>query len=86
MRNLLSLLERFSRSLNKDSWIKDIVAEAILDKTRVRLPPESISLKGGVLEISTFASAKNEISLKEEEIRHELKTKHNISFSRILYR
>lgn len=86
MRNLFSLLERFSKSLNKDTFTKETVAKVILDKTRVNLPLENISLKDGVLELNTGATAKSEINLKEEFIKTELKEALGVSISRILYK
>ena len=86
MRNLTALLERFSRILNKDTFIKESIARVIENKTRATLLPESFSLKDGVLEIVTSPVIKNEISLKEDLIKSELKEVHHISISRILYK
>jgi len=86
MINLSNLLERFSKSLNKDSWTKETILSTILEKTRVNLPQENVFLKDGVLEIRASASAKNEIMLKEESIKTELKERYQISFSRIIYK
>ena len=85
MKSLLNLLERFSKSLNKDQLTKEIVIKVVRDKTRVTLHPEEINLKDGVLEISTTPTAKNELSLKENSIRNELKAQ-GINFSRVLYK
>lgn len=86
MKNLTDLLKRFSQSLNKDTQTKEIVARIILARTGVNLSSEKISLKNGVLEISTSPAAHNEIRLKEEGITQELKEFHKIPILRILYK
>jgi hypothetical protein len=86
MKTLIALLERFSRSLNKDTHTKETIARVVESKTRVLVPTENLSLKDGVLSITTGATAKNEIRLKEEVIKKELKELHKITFSRILYK
>ena len=86
MKNLLSLLERFSKSLNKDSLTKESISQVILNRTKVNLLPDDISLKDGVLKINASAAAKNEISLKEGLIKDELKGAHHIFISRIIYK
>ena len=86
MKDLFALLERFSRSLNKDSWIKETISQVISDKTGATLKTETFSLKNGVLEISAGASLKNEIKLKEDLILAELKEARKIPVTRILYK
>lgn len=86
MKNLLTLLERFSKSLNKDSLTKGAIIEVVKKRTQVLLNEENLTLKDGVLEITTGAAAKNELKLKEEGIRSELKEAHRIAISRILYK
>ncbi len=86
MKNLLSLLERFSKILNKDVFIKETIARVIEHKTRAVLLPGNLSLKEGVLEIKASAVIKNEISLKEDSIKDELRELHKISISRVLYK
>ena len=58
----------------------------VLERTKVSLKPESFILKDGVLEIDASAVAKNEIRLKEDLIKDELKGVHNLSISRIFYK
>lgn len=86
MKNLFNLLERFSKSLNKDTLAKEAVAQVVFRHTRVNLKPENINLKDGVLEISASPVFKNEINLKESAIKSDLKERHNIFVSRILYK
>ena len=86
MKNLFSLLERFSKSLNKDVLAKENIIKIILERARVNLTPENITLKDGVLEIIASPVFKNEINLKESAILSELKERYNISVSRILYK
>ena len=86
MENLSKLLERFSRILNRDAATKEIIIKTIENKTRITLEPENISLKEGVLEINSSPAVKNEISLKEESIKTELKEIHKIVMSRIFYK
>ena len=79
MKILTDLLERFSKSLNKDVVLKENIIKVIKDKTGVT--PEIIQIKNGIAEISGSAVAKNEIKLKEEQILKELG-----SISKINYR
>ncbi len=85
MQNLTSLLERFSRSLNKDVYLKEIVLEVIKSRVGVSLPPDSISIKDGVLGITTSPVVKNEISLKESLILKELSLR-SVGVSKVLYK
>lgn len=86
MKNLFSLLERFSKILNKDASTKEAISQVIQNKIGVALPPDKFLLKDGVLEITSSPVIKNEISLKEGSIKDELKEVHRISVSRILYK
>ncbi len=81
MKNLSSLLERFSKSLNKDSLLKENIINIIKTNTKASISQENISLKGGILEIKTTPVIKSEIKLKEEEIINSLK-----GVSRIIYK
>ena len=80
MIDLKNLLERLSNSLNKDAKLKDQIIQTIKEKTKVQLTPEQINLKDGVLEINTNPIINNEIRLKEDLIKPELK------ISRIIYK
>ncbi len=86
MKNLLSLLERFSRILNKDVFIKESIAKVIEGKTKISLTPDNFLLKEGVLEINSSPVAKNEIRLKEDIIKDELREVHHIFISKIFYK
>lgn len=86
MYNLTSLLERFRKILDKDSVIKESIVNLIKERTRVSLDHHKINLKEGVLEITTSSVGKNEIRLKEEGIKDELKEVHNIIVTRVLYK
>ncbi len=86
MKNLLSLLERFSESLHKDVRIKERIVSVVHEKTRIRLPEESISFKEGVLEIRTSPLVTSEILLKQEVVINELKERYNVRVSRILFK
>jgi hypothetical protein len=87
MKNLSSLLERLSKVLNKDTVIKESVTRVIKEKIGIEIPQENINLnKEGVLEIISSPSANNEIRLKEEYIKTELREVYNISISRIFFK
>ena len=86
MKTFSSLLERFSRALDKSLSVKKSVSEIVLRNTKINLPPENITLKNGVLEISASPVAKNEILLKEGVIKEELKKFHDIAVARVLYK
>lgn len=85
MQNLTSLLERFSRSLNKDAYLKEIVLEVIKSRVGVSLPPDSIAIKDGVLGITASPVVKSEISLKESLILKELSLR-SVGVSKVLYK
>lgn len=86
MENLSKLLERFSRSLNKDTLTKNFISEVIKKTTTLDLDGDKINLKEGILTIQCSPVLKNELKLKEERILTELKERHNISISRVLYK
>lgn len=86
MENLSKLLERFSRSLNKDTLTKGFISETIKNTTKINLEGESVNLKDGILTIQCSPVLKNELKLKEERILTELKERHNIRISRVLYK
>ena len=80
MKGLDSLLNRISNILNKEELRKKSILDVIREKTKITLNPEQIFLKNGVLEIEASPVAKNEIKLKEDFLKQELK------ISRILYK
>lgn len=86
MNNLSSLLERFSKLLNKDTALKGSVIGVVKERTGAILSPGNINLKEGVLEIAASQAVKNEISLKEDQIKTELKEVHKINILRIFYK
>ena len=86
MEKLSSLLERFVEILNKGAITKENIAKTIFNIAKVNLNPKNLHLKNGVLEISASAPAKNEIRLKEEIIKAELKEIYKISILRVLYK
>ena len=86
MKDIFSLLERFSRVLKRDTATKEAIIKIIQEKTRVVLEPEQLSLKEGVLVINSSPTAKNEISLKEEAIKAELKEHYRIVVLRVIYK
>lgn len=86
MKNIFTLLERFTKILDKDRLLKESIINTIQERTRVSLSPEKINLKEGVLEINASSVAKNEIRLKEDSIKDQLKEAYNITISRILYK
>ena len=85
MENLRSLLERFRESLDKDSLTREVIQEAIRDKTKIEIKKGDLNLKNGILEITTTAAAKNEIVLKESYIKSAL-IERGIKISRIYFK
>ena len=85
MKNLRNLLERFSNSLNKDVIQKETVISTVHNIARVKLTEDNISIKNGVLEITTGAAAKNEIVLKEDAILGELRSR-GVNITRFLFK
>ncbi|MBI2086774.1 MAG: hypothetical protein HYT69_01220 [Candidatus Zambryskibacteria bacterium] len=86
MKNLFNLLERFSKVLNKETLAKETIVKIVQEKAKVKLLPKQIFFKDGILEINSGAAAKSEINLKEEQIKTELKERHKIFISRVIYR
>lgn len=86
MKNLQALLERLTKTLNKDESIKGAIVQAIASKTGITLQGEAIMLKEGVLTITGSPAVKNEIRLKEEIIGIELKEIYQIVVTRFLYK
>lgn len=80
MIDLKNLLERLSNSLNKDAKLKDQIIQIIKNYTHIEINQNQINLKDGVLEINTNPIINNEIRLKEDLIKSELK------ISRIIYK
>ncbi len=86
MRNISDLLKRFTNSLNKDTIARQAVAEVVLTSTGIKIPPENISLKEGVLSITASATAKNEMKLKEERIIDAAREIYSIRIARVIYK
>ncbi len=86
MRSFQSLLERLTKTLNKDELIKTAITQAIASQTGVTIQGEAVGLKEGVLTINASAPVKNEIRLKEELIKTELKEIHQVVVTRFLYK
>jgi len=85
MKNIQSLLERISKSLNKDSFQRSIVIEVVAKKTGVTLSPTNIFIKNHILQLTGSPALKNEIRLNEEEILKELRNLHQLPVSKILF-
>lgn len=85
MRNITSLLERFSRILDKDSVLKQGVSESIKQEIGIAIPASDIMLKNGVLELTAGSTVKNEIRLKEERLLASFREK-GIVVSKIFYK
>ncbi len=84
MRTLGDLIERFSRSLNSDIFIKESIQGAIQDVVGIEIKTDNLSVKDGLLNIQTSPVVKNEIHLKERLILNNLKGK-KILIERITY-
>ncbi len=86
MKNLSSLLERFKKSLGKDTLAREAVINCVESFSSVKLKAEEISIKENVLEIKTSSMKKNEIRLKELLILDALQTRFGLPINRIFYR
>ena len=86
MKNLRHLLERFSHSLNKDTLTKETILKTIEELTKIKLNFKNLTLKEGVLELNGSPTINNEIRLKEEVLKSELKERHKLNIVRILYK
>ena len=81
MKNLFTLLQRFSQSLNHDALLKEKVSQVIESYTHLKIDPTNLNIKNGVLEIVASPVVKNEINLKETQIKEALN-----EVTRIVYR
>jgi len=86
MKNLSSLLERFAKSLGRNVLDKEIVLHTIEDLTSIRLNEEDVSIKEGVLEITSSPLKNNEIKLKEDKIINELRSHKATFINKIFYK
>jgi hypothetical protein len=85
MRQLTALLERFKNSLGRDTISREMVASCIEELTGIRVLPEQMSLKEGVLSLNISPVKKNEIKLKEQMILDALWNLHKIKIGRVFY-
>lgn len=86
MKNLGSLLERISRSLNKDSIQRDFIIEVVDRLLSIKLSPNNIFIKNDTLFLDCSPVIKNEIKLKEREILNKLKEIHNLFIEKIIFK
>lgn len=86
MKNLNSLLSRFSKLLDKKTVIKEVIASIISANIGKSISTDDIFIEEGVLEIHSSPVVKNEIKIKEKNILSELQDTHNIYISRVLYK
>ncbi len=86
MKDFSSLLERFSKILNRDTYTKESIIAVINKQTKITLGKENVDLREGVLQLTTTPIAKSEINLKSEAIRSELKEVYQITVTRFLYK
>ncbi len=80
MKDLKSLLEKISRTLNRGELIKEDFIQIIKEESGVLVSKESLQYKEGVLTITASPVVKNQIALKEEGIRMRLKNVRKISY------
>ena len=86
MINLSLLLEKFSQALDRESRHREIIEKVIKDKTGIALESGAVFKKDGVVEINATPAVKNEIALREQEIRAELKSVYRLTVTRIVYK
>lgn len=86
MKNLSELLERFTKSLGKDTFVRNSIIDSIENIVSIKISLDEISVKEGVLEISSTPGKNNAIRLKESQIIDSLKNERGIRISRIFYK
>ncbi len=86
MKTLSTLLERFKKSLGKDTINKDLIISTIENSVGIRLKKEEVNIKESILEIFSSPAKKNEIKLKEEQILSEIHAQTRQNISRIFYK
>jgi hypothetical protein len=80
MKSFSTLLEKITKALGEDALLKSSVIEVIKELTGGTIKEDQFSIKEGILTINASPVVKNEIRLKEEEIRREIlnRTSRNI--------
>lgn len=86
MKTLSSLLERFKKSLGKDTVNKDLIISVIESAVSIKLKQEEVNIKESTLEINSSPAKKNEIKLKEDLILSEIRAQTHQNISRIFYK
>lgn len=86
MKTLSSLLERFKKSLGKDTVNKELIISVVENITNIKLKPEEVNVRESTLEIISSPAKKNEIKLKEELILSEIRIQTHQNISRIFYK
>lgn len=86
MKTLSSLLERFKKSLGKDTVNKKLIISVVENITNIKLKPEEVNVRESTLEIISSPAKKNEIKLKEELILSEIRIQTHQNISRIFYK
>ncbi|MDB5266778.1 MAG: hypothetical protein JWN89_593 [Parcubacteria group bacterium] len=86
MKDLTSLLGRFLRSLGVDTGSREAVKEIIRGLSGITLTLEEISIKEGVLVITSTPGKNNALRLKEDRILEALRAQNGLHVNKILYR
>jgi hypothetical protein len=85
MKNISSLLERFSRSIGRDVLAKGAVVACVKEFCGFEITPEDVSIKDGALRIKTSPAKRNEIHLNEAKILNKLQEQGGQKIIKILY-
>lgn len=86
MKSIISLLERFNKSVGNDLWKKDAIIASVKNSSKILLESSEIHIWEGVLEISVGSTVKkNEIRMKEKNILQDLQDQ-KLSIKEIRYR
>jgi hypothetical protein len=80
MKSFSSLLEKITKALGDDTHLKNAVIDSIKEFTGGTLKEDQFDIKEGILTINASPVVKNEIRLKEVEIRRAIldRTSRNI--------
>jgi len=85
MKIIGGFLDRFFKSIGRDTLIRETILDVVKEQTRITLLPTDIALKESTLEITASPAKKNEIRLKEKRILDALIARTGIRLTNIRY-
>jgi len=72
MFNISSFLEKFSKNLKNNSFLKGLIIDVVKNQTNILLKEEDLEIKEGVVFITSSPGVKNKIFIHKENILIEI--------------